>query len=174
MRFLISGPPTSGKSTLVSKLIDFLRKNDIKVGGIATPEIRESGLRVGFRVVDLMTLKENVFVSINYKSNYKVGKYFVDVDLFENIAIPALETAEIESDIVVIDEIGKMELFSKKFEETVKRILSGSKPVLAVVHRNYLEEYKKHGKVYWLERKKWVEVYNLVFSEIQKIFQLDR
>jgi len=113
-------------------------------------------------------------VSINYKSNYKVGKYFVDVDLFENIAIPALETAEIESDIVVIDEIGKMELFSKKFEETVKRILSGSKPVLAVVHRNYLEEYKKHGKVYWLERKKWVEVYNLVFSEIQKIFQLDR
>jgi len=174
MRFLISGPPASGKSTLVSKLVDFLRKNDIKVGGIVTPEIRENGVRVGFKVVDLMTLKENIFASISYKTNYKVGKYFVDVDLFENIAIPALEKAEGGSDVIVIDEIGKMELFSKKFEETVKRILNGPKPVLAAIHRNYLEEYKRYGKVYWLEREKWVEVYNLIFSEIQKIFQLGR
>jgi len=173
MRFLISGPPASGKSTLVSKVVDFLRKNDIKVGGIVTPEVRDKGRRIGFKVVDLMTLKESIFASINYKSNYRVGKYFVDVELFENIAIPALEKAEIESDIVVIDEIGRMELFSKNFEETVKRILSKSKPILAVIHRNYLEEYKRYGKTYWLEREKWDSVFKLILSEIQKIFQLD-
>jgi len=173
MRFFISGPPASGKSTLVSKVVDFLRKNDIKIGGIVTPEVRDNGRRIGFKVVDLMTLKESIFASINYKSNYRVGKYFVDVDLFENIAIPALEKAEAESDIVVIDEIGKMELFSKKFEETVKRVLNGSRPILAVVHRNYLEEYKKYGKIYWLEREKWDDVFKLIFSEVQKIFKLD-
>lgn len=173
MRFFISGLPASGKSTLVSKVIDFLRKNDIRIGGIVTPEVRDRGRRIGFKVVDLMTLKESIFASINYKSNHRVGKYFVDVDLFENIAIPALEKAETESDIVVIDEIGKMELFSKKFEETVKRVLNGSKPILAVVHRNYLEEYKRYGKIYWLEREKWDDVFKLIFSEVQKIFKLD-
>ena len=174
MKLLISGPPASGKSTLISKIVDFLRKNDIKVGGIITPEIREKGIRIGFKVVDLMTLKEIVFASVNYRSSYKVGKYFVDVGLFESIAINALEKAEKESEIIVIDEVGKMELFSKNFEEMVKRIFIGHKPVLAVIHRNYLDEYRGYGKVYWLEREKWSEIYNSIFSEIQKIFQFRR
>jgi len=174
MKLLISGPPASGKSTLISKMVDFLRKGGIKVGGIITPEIRENGIRMGFKVVNLMTLKESVFASINYESNYKVGRYFVDVELFESIAIDALEKAEKESEIIVIDEVGKMELFSKKFEEMVKRIFIGHKPVLAVIHRNYLNEYRKYGKVYWLERDKWNEIYNSISSEIQKIFQFYR
>ena len=174
MKVLISGPPASGKSTLISKIVDFLKKNDIKVGGVITPEIRENGIRIGFKVVDLMTFKECVFASINYRSSYKVGKYFVDIVLFESIAINALENAEKESEIIVIDEVGKMELFSKRFEEMVKRIFNGHKPVLAVIHRNYLDEYRKYGKVYWLERERWNEIYNTILSEIQKIFQFYR
>jgi len=173
MKILLSGPPTSGKSTLIAKAVEFIRANNVKVGGIVTPEIRKNDIRVGFKVVDLITLKERIFASIDIKSNYRVGKYFVDVNLFESIAIPALENAEKESDIIVIDEIGRMELFSKKFEETVKKILNGAKPVLAVVHRNYLEEYKTYGKVYWLEREEWNEIYNKILSEIQKTFQFD-
>jgi len=94
--------------------------------------------------------------------------------LFESVAINALENAEKESEIIVIDEVGKMELLSRKFEEMVKRIFIGHKPVLAVIHRNYLDEYRKYGKVYWLEREKWNEIYNLILSDIQKIFQFYR
>jgi nucleoside-triphosphatase len=169
MRFLVSGLPGSGKSTLILKLIDFLKEKNIKVGGIVSPEVRKENVRIGFKVVDLLTLKEKLFASVNYKTNYKVGKYCVDVKLFEEIAIPALEIAERECKVIAIDEIGKMELFSKKFEEKVKEILSSNKIVIAAVHRNYLNEYKKYGKVFWLEKERWNEIYNSIASELQKI-----
>jgi nucleoside-triphosphatase len=169
MRFLVSGLPGCGKSTLILKLIDFLKGKDIKVGGIISPEVRKENVRIGFKVVDLLTLKEKLFASVNYKTNYKVGKYCVDVKLFEEIAIPALEIAERECKVIAIDEIGKMELFSKKFKEKVREILSSNKIVIAAVHRNYLNEYKKYGKVFWLEKERWNEIYNSIASELQKI-----
>ncbi len=169
MKFLISGPPASGKSTLVVKLIEFLKKKNIKVGGIISPEVREGRIRIGFKVVDLLNLKEKVFASIYYNTNYRVGKYFVDVDIFEDVAIPALEVAEKECRVIVVDEIGKMELFSKRFEDKVKDILKSNKIVIAVVHRNYDEEYKKYGKLIWLERDKWDEVFTSIILDIQKI-----
>jgi nucleoside-triphosphatase len=169
MKFLISGPPASGKSTLVVELIEFLKKKNIKVGGMISPEVREGRIRIGFKVVDLLNLKEKVFASIYYNTNYRVGKYFVDVGIFEDVAIPALEVAEKECKVIVIDEIGKMELFSKRFEDKVKDILKSNKIVIAVVHRNYVEEYKKYGKLIWLERSKWNEVFTSIILDIQKI-----
>ena len=169
MRFLVSGLPGSGKSTLILRLIDFLKEKNIKVGGIISPEVRKENVRIGFKVVDLLTLKEKLFASVNYKTNYKVGKYCVDVKLFEEIAIPALEIAERECKVIAIDEIGKMELFSKKFEEKVKEILGSNKIVIAAVHRNYLNGYKKYGKLFWLERERWNEIYNSIIAELHKI-----
>jgi nucleoside-triphosphatase len=170
MKFLISGPPGSGKSTLILKLIEFLRKKNVKIGGIISPEIREKGVRIGFKVVDLLTLKEKVFASIYYKTECKVGKYSVDLQSFEEVTLPALEIAESSCDVIVIDEIGKMELFSDKFERKVKEVLNSNKIVISVVHRNYLDEYRKYGKVFWLEKEKWSEIYNLIIFELQKIF----
>jgi nucleoside-triphosphatase len=169
MKLLISGPPASGKSTLIIKLIDFLTKNNVKVGGIISPEVRKGGVRIGFKVVDLLTLKEKLFASVYYKTEYKVGKYYVDVGFFEEIAIPAFEIAERECKVIAIDEIGKMELFSKKFEEKIREVLTGNKVVIAVVHRNYLNEYKKYGKAFWLEREKWKEIYDSIVVELQKV-----
>jgi nucleoside-triphosphatase len=62
-----------------------------------------------------------------------------------------------------------MELFSKKFEEKIREILAGNKVVIAVVHRNYLNEYKKYGKAFWLEREKWKEIYDSIVVELQKV-----
>jgi nucleoside-triphosphatase len=169
MRFLISGPPASGKSTLIANLIEFLKNKNVKVGGIISPEVREGRIRIGFKVVDLLNLKEKVFASIYYNTNHRVGKYFVEVGIFEDVAIPALEVAEKECKVIVIDEIGKMELFSKRFEDKVKDILKSNKIVIAVVHRNYVKEYKEYGKFIWLEREKWNEIFDSLILDLQKI-----
>ncbi len=169
MKFLISGPPGSGKSTLILRLRDFFLSKNKRVGGIISPEIRRDGIRIGFKVVDLLTLRESVFASINFRTNHRVGKYFVDVQSFEEIAIQALEAAEEDCEVIIIDEIGKMELFSESFEKKVIEILKGNKLVIAAVHGEYLNEYRKFGKVFWVERERWNEVYSSLLFNFEKI-----
>ena len=52
--------------------------------------------------------------------------------------------------IIVIDEIGKMELFSTKFGELVRNIINGEKPLLCVIKENgdtFTEEIKNREDV---------------------------
>jgi nucleoside-triphosphatase len=72
------------------------------------------------------------------------------LDSFEKAVIPALESAMREKSIIVIDEIGKMELFSAKFRKLVRNILDGEKPLLCVIKENgdaFTEEIKNRGDV---------------------------
>jgi nucleoside-triphosphatase len=55
------------------------------------------------------------------------------VDELERVALPALERAARQSGLVVIDEIGTMELFSERFRQEVHKVLDGERPLLAVI-----------------------------------------
>jgi len=166
VRIFLTGRPGSGKSTIVKRVVDKLREQGIKVGGILTPEVRKGIVRVGFEVVDLQTGEKGTLATTERKTNVRFGKYFIDLDDFERIAIKALTTATEECDVVVIDEIGKMEMFSKAFKERLNQILNSDKNVLAVVHRDLAKFYKNHGEVIWVEKK---EMNNIVAYVIQKL-----
>jgi nucleoside-triphosphatase len=64
-----------------------------------------------------------------------VGRYGVDVDAFDEIAIPSLERALEREELIVIDEIGKMELFSRRFRSLIRRILASDERILGVIHQ---------------------------------------
>jgi len=162
----VSGPPGSGKSTLIQQLVEKLSKA-VKIGGIYTPEIRQIE-RLGFKVVDLLSGKEAVFAHVSFKTDKKVGKYFIDVEKFNAIAVPALSTALSSCDLIVIDEIGKMELMSEEFKKLLEKILASEKPLLAALHRSLAEQYKRYGRVYWLGRDKFDEIK----AEIEKAVKL--
>ncbi|WP_287586400.1 NTPase [Candidatus Borrarchaeum sp.] len=130
---LIQGPPRTGKSTLVAKLCSMLETKGYNIGGIQTPEIREKNRRVGFWVVDLHTEKKEILAHVEIKSRFRVSKYGVDLNSFNELAITAIKSAIENYDIVVIDEIGKMELFSEKFQDVVIRGLNSSKPVIGTM-----------------------------------------
>jgi nucleoside-triphosphatase len=53
----------------------------------------------------------------------KVGKYIVYVKEFEEQCLPLVETIN-ENTLLVLDEIGKMELFSKRFEQFIEKLLT--------------------------------------------------
>jgi nucleoside-triphosphatase len=104
---------------------------------------------MGFRIITLDG-KDGILAHVDCNSNYKVGKYRVDLDSFESVAIPTLEKAIKDKAIIVIDEIGKMELFSMKFKELVSNILDGEKTLLCVIKENgdvFTENIKKRGDV---------------------------
>lgn len=130
---LLSGPPRVGKTTLVQKIIRKLPKG-VEVAGFFTEEIKEGGRRQGFKVITTEGT-EGVFAHYSFTGKERVGKYGVDIATFEKIAVSAMEEAlsRERTKVLVVDEIGKMELFSKKFRETLLRALESPKVVMAAV-----------------------------------------
>jgi nucleoside-triphosphatase len=131
---LISGKPGSGKTTLVVRLAEKLDREGFKTGGFVTEEIREGKERVGFKVRDLGG-KTAVLAHIDYKGKPRVGKYGVDVQAFESIALPALSGARGRADLLFVDEIGRMEMMSPLFNAAVLEILDVPTPVVATIHQ---------------------------------------
>ncbi|ADC88800.1 protein of unknown function DUF265 [Thermocrinis albus DSM 14484] len=123
MKIVITGEPGVGKTTLVKKLVQMLGDRAV---GFWTEEIRDkkTGKRTGFKVINTQG-QEVVFASKFFTSRHLVGSYGVNVERFEKVALPVLEEAiKAEKDkVVVIDEVGKMELFSRPFRELVRQIL---------------------------------------------------
>ncbi len=142
----------------------FLEVYTGKAVGIITEEIRIKGKRVGFKVKDIFSGKENVFAHLNF-SGPLISKYHVDIEKFESIAILALKR---EGDLYVIDEIGRMELLSKNFEFLVLDILSSDKNVIATLNRRYVHKYKEFGDIIWLERKYWGKIFDKVLKAFGK------
>ena len=165
MNIFITGNPGCGKSTLIQKLLAELF--DKKVSGIITPEIRVGGTRQGFRIIDLASGQEEVLASANIDRGPAVSKYKVNIEGIERIMDTFLESYE-DSDYVVIDEIGMMEFYSKKFRETIRMVLGSDKRVIATLSRRLLKEFTDKGQVYHLARDNFDEIYQKVLSQLKK------
>lgn len=150
MKILITGTPGIGKTTLVRRLIDELKQAPgVAMGGFYTEEIRERGIRKGFRITTLSGQK-GLLAHVDVESPVRVGKYKVDVEGFEKIALAELERSLSAVQLIVIDEIGKMELASGKFRKLVEVVFNSSALVVATIGRgtgNLLEELKKKEEV---------------------------
>lgn len=134
-KILITGPPRCGKSTLISKLIDHFLQKNFKIYGFITPEIRKENKREGFYIQDIYSKMRFPLARIgNFNTNYKLGRYSVFVEDFENYINEFKEfMKEIPGSIFCIDEIGKMELFSKKFQDFIKKLFLSNNLIIATI-----------------------------------------
>lgn len=133
----ITGMPSVGKTQTLVKIIEFLEKSGYTVEGMITEPIIEKKKRVGFFVVDWQTKEKEVFAHIDIDSKDKVGKYGVDINALENIGVPAIEKAIVDEgiNIIIIDEIGKMEMLSERFCEIVIEAMDSDKPIMVTLHK---------------------------------------
>lgn len=133
---LITGRPRVGKSTIIHRVVERLKLlGYTEIGGFYTLEISREGKRAGFAI---HTLDGRVgrLAEVGLKSRFTLGRYGIDMEQFESVALPALEEAIREGKMVVIDEIGYMELKSRQFRELVLKALEAKPPVLATVMRS--------------------------------------
>jgi len=127
--YLLTGRPGTGKTSLVRQVVAGIKG---KVGGFYTEEIRSRGVRQGFKLITLDG-QSTILAHIDIHSPYRVSKYGVDIDGLDRIGVSALRRAVKECDLIVIDEIGKMELFSDNFKEVALQIIDSSKRVLGTI-----------------------------------------
>ncbi|MFO8132861.1 MAG: NTPase [Thermoplasmatota archaeon] len=132
----ITGMPRVGKTEGLISVIKRL-EDEYTFGGMITDSIEEKGERVGFKVMDWQTKQEGVFAHVDLDTVYRVGKYRIDLKVLEKIGVPAIERAvdDEDTDIVIIDEVGKMELESDAFRDAVRRALEEDKPLLLTLHK---------------------------------------
>ncbi|XP_036211035.1 cancer-related nucleoside-triphosphatase isoform X2 [Myotis myotis] len=127
----LTGPPGVGKTTLIQKASEVLKSSGVPVDGFYTQEVRQGGRRIGFDVVTLSGLRGPLSrVGAGPPPGTRecrVGQYVVDLASFEQLALPVLDAGAGSSPgprVCVIDEVGKMELFSQPFTRAVRQTLA--------------------------------------------------
>lgn len=133
--FIITGQPGSGKTSVIERAMTILRGRGLRAGGMYCPEIREGGVRVGFKIVDVMTGEEGILAHVNQPTGPQVSRYRVNVASVDELSESAINRALSEADFLVIDEIAPMEIHSEGFKRAVLAALDSPKPVLAVIHQ---------------------------------------
>ncbi len=168
MNYLLTGLPKAGKTTLLKKVVGKLKT---KAVGFYTEEMKKDNIRVGFMIVTLSG-RRGILSHKDFKSRFRVGKYGVDINSFDGIAVKEIEEALGQEKIVVIDEIGKMELFSKRFQDIVLKALDSKSPVLGTimaVKHPFADRVKKRAdvKVFEVTKEKREKLVDLLLEELE-------
>ncbi|XP_032646633.1 cancer-related nucleoside-triphosphatase [Chelonoidis abingdonii] len=173
----LTGPPGIGKTTLIQKATEALKSSGVPIDGFYTEEVREGGRRIGFDVVTLSgrrgTLSRLGFDSSTARREYRVGQYVVDLVSFEHLVLPVLRNVDLGSDtgkkVHVIDEVGKMELFSQSFIQAVRQTLTASgTTILGTIP---IPKGKPLGLVEEIRSRKDVKVFNVTKENRDNILQ---
>ena len=183
MRFRIgiTGKPRIGKSTIIKAVIKRLQAEGIAVGGMLTADIQEGGVRVGFSLEDINTGEKGILahthththIHIHQKGRgpkVKVGKYAVNLTDLDSIGANSIKNALAQPDpiIIIVDEIGPMELKSKRFIEAVEEAIESGKSLLVSVHQRSEHELvrrvKKEFKMFEVTEENRDEIANRIIQ----------
>ncbi|QHC22232.1 nucleoside-triphosphatase [Streptomyces sp. GS7] len=134
-RILLEGRPGSGKTTVIRRLAALLRTR--RSVGFTTEEIRQGGTRVGFALETLGGGPRAVLAHVDFPGPPRVGRYGVDLGVMERLAWPPLRSAAADpapGELVLIDELGRMELTCTAFRDTVRSLFESDIDIVATVH----------------------------------------
>jgi nucleoside-triphosphatase len=151
----ITGLPNAGKTQALIKVIEMLEEGEQTVGGMITEPITKKNRRMGFYILDWVTKEKDILAHVDYDSKIVVGRYKVNIDALEKIGVSAIEYAGENCDIIIIDEVGRMEVESEKFVEAVKKVLEEDKPLILTLHKKsrnpLLQDIRRRDDVRILE-----------------------
>lgn len=159
----ITGLPSVGKTATLIRIVEKLQEDEFRVGGMITKGVYDdnNGKKVGFTVLDWKSQKEEVFAHVDFDTKYKAetdeGTFCVDVDVLDRVGVQAIRNSMQDEtvDILIIDEVGKMEMHSEAFCKAVTDALDWPKPVILTLHKKsrnpLLQDIRRRDDVRILE-----------------------
>lgn len=174
---LITGQPSIGKTTILLRTVDTLKIKGYKIGGMISREIREGGARVGFEIVDLGTGQRGWLAHVNQQAGPKISKYRVNLSDLDAIGAISILNAVTDADVIVVDEIGPMELFSPAFKEAVSIAIESEKPVLGTIHYRARDplittiKAREDAEVFEVTQKNREQLHNLIIDRAVQFLQ---
>ena len=177
LKILLTGRPGIGKTTALLKIVEMCKRDGYRVGGMITREVRKR-TRIGFEIEDLATGERGTLASIYAPMGPRVGKYRVVLEDLNRVGAGAIERALRYADVVFIDEIGPMELYSRRFKEAVEAAFLSSKPLVGTIHirasrypfaRGILERFRP--EVYELTLQNRESVPSIVYRKLKSVLE---
>lgn len=148
--YLVTGEPGIGKTTMIRQVVSTMR---LRAAGFYTEDLRMGGVREGFRIVTLDG-EIGLLAASGHPAEVTVSKYGVDLGELERVGVAALRRGLERGHVVVADEIGKMQLLSRPFRQTIFEAVRLGHPLLGTIMlgRNpYAERIRGHRNVEILE-----------------------
>lgn len=130
----MTGPSGIGKTSILRRTVNELKNRNYTVGGIFCREVREGGIRVGFEIKDISTGQRGWLAHVNQPTGPTIGKYHINLTDLDVISTGAILDALKTADVIAIDEIGPMELFSPAFRTALMKAVESNKPLVGTIH----------------------------------------
>ncbi len=140
----LTGSPSSGKTTVIKKVIEGM---DHPANGFYTEEEKIDGKRVGF-LMKTLDGKRGYLAHQDIKSDFHIRRYGVSIENIENIAVPSI--TPVKNNIIILDEIGKMECFSGAFKQAAANVLDEPNIVIGTITfggDGFIREVKKRKDI---------------------------
>lgn len=151
----ITGLPESGKTFTLLKIIEMLDDENTIIGGMITKPIFKKDKKVGFEIVNWMTKETAQLAEHDPEKATTEDGFLVDKDVLEDLGVKAIDQASNEADIIIIDEVGKLEVESEVFVAAVKNALETDKPLILTLHKKsrnpLLQDIRRRDDVRILE-----------------------
>jgi len=130
----VTGRPGIGKTSVLLRVVEGLKLKGYMIGGMLSREVRARGVRTGFEIIDFCSGRRGWLAHVDQPFGPKVSKYRVNLNDLDIIGAGSIRDAAKNAQIVIIDEIGPMELFSRAFREAVVEAMNSGKPLLGTIH----------------------------------------
>ncbi|MHB8372097.1 MAG: NTPase [Thermoplasmataceae archaeon] len=131
----ITGPVGSIKAEALSKIMEILKNDGKIIHGVLVNETLEQGKLKAYSILDIYSKRRVTFAEVGLVSRVKIDKLGVDTRLLEEILIPCLKKAREIADIIVIDEIGKLENTTRSVQKEINDTLNYIKPLIVTLHK---------------------------------------
>lgn len=168
-KVLLSGEPRIGKTTILKKIIQMI--GECNCIGFYTEEVKNDFDRIGFDCVSLDGKRQRI-ADVDMPSDVRIGRYGINIKAFEDFALQTISNFSNRNKIIIIDEIGPIQLLSKKFKQQICNILSSTNCVIGTIF------YEKHPDIDEIKKLPGIEIYSInnenrntiledIFHEIQ-------